>query len=82
MNEGELKRQEAFDAEVYGSTRACFEHILFRMMEKAAEGDKKSALEYRAILLESYNSVSNDVQKLVGRVRRLEQELRELKNGL
>lgn len=75
--EAEIARQEKFDADVYGSSRSLFEH-LFRMFREAVEnGDTEKANEYQTTLLENYNSTSEGCQRLMGRVRRLENPIEE-----
>lgn len=70
MTEQQLLDQEKMDADIYGSTRSLFENLMFRMIEKIQMGESHSA-DQKA-LLEAYNSASEDSQRLVGRLRRLE----------
>jgi hypothetical protein len=72
MTESELLMQEKLDNDVYTANRNMFEHLMLMMTAGLRMGTDES--EKIKLLLETYNSTSEGCQRLVGKIRRLENE--------
>jgi hypothetical protein len=73
FTEDELKLQEQMDKDVYESTRSMFEHFVLRVIREAKHGGDV-AKDVDAII-NLYNGTSESAQRLMGKVRRLDNEV-------
>ena len=65
----QLDDMEKMDEQVYASTRAMFEHLLILTID---ETDMEKRQAKVATLVETYNNASEGCQRLMGKIRRLE----------
>lgn len=62
---------ESIDADVYGSLKSMFEHLLLRTVAKAQQGDPTYVDDMNELLAQ-FNNRTDESMRMMQRLRRLE----------